>query len=79
MGRTARVLRMLAHIRRAPGISVETLAKAINISERGVYRYIAEVKALEVKLSLKDGGYVLADSDILASIQIDAIDDTREI
>lgn len=46
----------------SPGLSAKTLAKLIGLSERGVYRYIEDLKAMNIDIKSKNGRYVLETS-----------------
>ncbi len=65
-----KALRMLKWISVAPGMDVETLGKLLDLSERGVYRYIADLRKLGIPIKTHEGeGYSLEDTDILRAVK----------
>ena len=64
------IFTMLKWISVAPGVSAETLAQLVDRSERGVYRYLSDLKGLGIAIKCQNGGYTLEDSDIMSAIKL---------
>lgn len=66
-----KALRMLKWISIAPGVDAETLGRILDISKRGVYRYIKDLRKSGMPIKTqRNAGYSLADPDILSAIDL---------
>ena len=65
-----KAFRMLKWISVTPGVDKETLAKLLDISTRGVYRYIKDLRQIGVPIKThRNAGYSLESTDILGAIK----------
>ena len=70
MRKVESIFRMLKCVSIAPNLTAATLAKLLDRSERGIYRYMSDLKKLGIPIKFQDGGYVLEDCDILSAIKL---------
>ncbi len=66
-----KALRMLKWISVAPGVDTKTQGRLLDLSTRGVYRYIKDLRKLGIPIKThKHAGYSLEHTDILSVINL---------
>lgn len=64
-----KAFRMLKWISIAPGLNTETLGGLLDLSARGVHRYIADLRQMGIPIKTHKGlGYSLESTDILSAV-----------
>ncbi len=64
---------LLKWISVAPGVDAKTLGRLLGLSERGVYRYIKDLREIGITVRTKERrGYVLEHTDLLGALRLPA-------
>lgn len=72
MKKFEKMLRMAKYMAVKPGISTGDLAQLCDVSQRGIWRYISDMRELGIGIRCKNGGYALESPDLLSAIKLGA-------